>query len=71
MLSGSVIHDVYASRNPGVALGSLGIPVCPGTCEIEARDYGYPLPDGSERRQVLTLACGPLDADTSAIPQKA
>jgi hypothetical protein len=60
----SVIGQAFAHLDRRAERGGLGVAHCAGTYDIEAREYGYLLPGNVERRQVLALACGPVDAES-------
>jgi len=61
VLDGSVIGDAFTHQDYRAGHGSLGIAFRPGTYEVEARGYGYPLLGNPQHRQVLALARGQLD----------
>jgi hypothetical protein len=66
ILDGSVIGDAFSHQDHRAGHGSLGIAFRPGNYEVEARGYGYSLPGNPQHRQVLALACGPLDGLTAS-----
>jgi hypothetical protein len=58
----SLIGQAFTHQDERRGFARLGLPFDPGTYELEARGYAYPLPGKLAYCQALSLARVPADA---------